>query len=219
MVQTIDREVINSDTFVFAVDISPWAEIYPLEECSFRAHLRPSLESHIVLREWSTENERIEYAPAFAGGLIAFEVNPSPDSTITIGQTVVTFKGSSPTGNQVLIGGNVAATLASLQTFLSGSADVDLSKCTYVVNGTRLNISAKVAGSASNALALATTVSRAIASGTTLEGGGHLLTMLLPIDMERLLNGPYVYSVRLEYGEAIVTMFEGKMTFKLAPTR
>ena len=46
-----------------------------------------------------------------ATGTISFLANPAANDTITLGGTVVTFVASAPTGNQVLIGATLAATL------------------------------------------------------------------------------------------------------------
>jgi hypothetical protein len=106
-----------------------------------------------------------------AFGSLTFALNPSGAATITIGGTVVTFVSALTTGNQILIGANLAATLANAVTFLNQSADVNLSKATYSVNqaGTALQIVYKTPGTAGNTFTLAASV--ATPSGATLSGG------------------------------------------------
>lgn len=113
--------------------------------------------------------ERLPSVPAI--GSLAFTTNPTATTTINIAGTNVTFVAASPTGNQVLIGANLAATLANLMTVLSGSADPNLVQATYALSGTTLQLTAAAAGSVGNALALSTTVSGVTASGATLAGG------------------------------------------------
>ena len=114
-----------------------------------------------------------------ATGTITFTTNPVTSTTVTIAGTAVSFVSSGATGNQVNIGANLAATLASLLTLLQASTDSNLIKCTYSLNGLVLTITAALAtypGVAGNALTLATTVSGATASGATLAGGAAATT-------------------------------------------
>ena len=113
--------------------------------------------------------QRVPSVPSF--GTVAFTVNPTAGQTVTIGGTTISFVAASPTGNQVLIGANLAATLASLVTFLQGSADPLLAMAGYVLSGSTLQVTANTPGSLANGIALATNVTGAIVSGTTLAGG------------------------------------------------
>lgn len=106
-----------------------------------------------------------------ATGNIAFTTNPVAATTVTLGGTAVTFVASGATGNQVNIGGTLATTLASLLSFLQASADVNLVKFTYALNGNTLNLTAATTGTSGNSLTVATNVSGATASGATLTGG------------------------------------------------
>jgi hypothetical protein len=106
-----------------------------------------------------------------ASGTVTFTANPVAASTITIGGTVVTFVASGASGNQVNIGGSLSATLTALQGFLAGSADANLSKCTYAANATVLTVTYGQVGIAGNSFTLATNVTGATASGATLAGG------------------------------------------------
>lgn len=113
----------------------------------------------------------ITSAGTAATGTIAFTTNPAAATTVTLGGTVVTFVASGATGNQVNIGGTLAATLASLLTLLQGSADVNLSKFTYALAANTLNLTSVATGTGGNSLTVATNVSGATASGATLTGG------------------------------------------------
>lgn len=110
-------------------------------------------------------------AASFASGTASFTTNPTAAQTLAIAGTTITFVASGPSGNQVLIGANLATTLSSLMAFLQGSSDANLVKCRYGLSGSTLAVAAKVAGTAGNALALATTVTGATVSGSTLSGG------------------------------------------------
>jgi hypothetical protein len=108
---------------------------------------------------------------AQASGSILFAANPLANATVTIGGTAVTFVASGAVGNQVNIGASLAATLAALVTMLSASADANLVKATYAVDGTntKLLVTAKANGSVGNAITLA--ASLATPSGPTLSTG------------------------------------------------
>jgi hypothetical protein len=111
-------------------------------------------------------------APPTASGWINFAANPSPSATVTINGTAVTFVTSGPTGNQVVIGGTTAITMANLVAFANASTDVNISKVTLSVPnvvGTKVYVVSKVTGSAGNAYTLA--ASAATVSAATLTGG------------------------------------------------
>lgn len=109
-----------------------------------------------------------------ATGSVLLTLNPSASDTLTVNGTVVTFVSGTPTGNQVQIGGSTAITAANLWTFLSGSADVNIAKATYVLNGSEVDITYFQVGTAGNAFTLATSDSSAITlSGATLAGGAE----------------------------------------------
>lgn len=96
-------------------------------------------------------------------GTITFSVNPVNNSTITLNGTVVTFVTANPTGNQVLIGGTLAATMANLQTFLAGSYDGGITSFTYTLVGTgTLYCTASVAGTTGNGYTLAASVAAVV---------------------------------------------------------
>jgi hypothetical protein len=143
-----------------------------------------------------------------AFGSITFAVNPSAAATITIGGTAVTFVTSLTTGNQILIGATLAATLANAVTFLNQSADVNLSKATYSVNqaSTALQIVYKTPGAAGNTFTLAASV--ATPSGATLTGGsGTDISAML--GMTAASSGAYVsQGIAAESALSAVTLFD-----------
>jgi hypothetical protein len=106
-----------------------------------------------------------------ATGTITFTTNPANNSTITLGTATWTFVTSGASGNQVNIGGTTAATLASLLAALQGSSDPQTTQAYYSLNALVLTVTYKIPGTAGNAFALATNVSGASASATTLLGG------------------------------------------------
>lgn len=107
-----------------------------------------------------------------ASGWVNFAANPSPSDTVTINGTVITFVSTLTTGNQVLIGGTTAITMASLVNFCNASSDVNISKVTLSlpnVIGTKTYVVSKLTGTAGNAYTLA--ASAATVSGANLTGG------------------------------------------------
>ncbi|MGI4812804.1 MAG: DUF3383 family protein [Janthinobacterium lividum] len=143
-------------------------------------------------------------------GSIGFSVNPSAAATITIGGTVVTFVAALTTGNQILIGATLAATLANAVTFLSQSSDVNLSKATYSVNsaGTALQIVYGTPGTAGNTFTIA--ASAGTTSGATLAGGaGTDISAML--GMATTSSGAYVANgVAAESAASAVTLFDNQ---------
>lgn len=112
----------------------------------------------------------IEFVTNFATGFIFFSANPANNDTITLDGTVVKFVTSGATGNQVNIGASLSATLTSLLTLLSASADPGLAKFTYSVSsGTTLQLQAKDGGPLGDTLSIA--ASAATPSGPFLTGG------------------------------------------------
>lgn len=107
-----------------------------------------------------------------AVGSAAFSGNPANLDTLTLNGTTVTFVTGTPVGNQVLVGGTLAETLANLLTFLNASTDVELLKFNYVVNpaNTAIYFTAAIAGVGGNSLTLAEVSAAITLSGGTLTG-------------------------------------------------
>lgn len=97
-------------------------------------------------------------------GQVQFTGNPVANNILIIFGTTITFVASGATGNQVNIGGNLAATLANLLSFLQGSSDVNLTKFTYTVAGNNLNVTA---------ISLTPTVLGTTVAGTTILGASN----------------------------------------------
>ena len=89
---------------------------------------------------------------AHASGSIAFAANTA--QSVTLGGTLVNLS----------IGANLAATLAALLVTLSGSADANIIKCTYAIEGSTLVVTAKAVNDATFTLA----ASAGTRSGATL---------------------------------------------------
>lgn len=108
-------------------------------------------------------------------GWIALPTNPSNSNTITLNGSTWTFVPSGAAGNQTNIGGNAAATMATLVTNLNASADAQVVKNTYAAlpgSPTTLQITSKTAGTANNGYTLATNVSGGSVSPGGMTGGG-----------------------------------------------
>jgi len=110
-------------------------------------------------------------AAVAASGSVTFTSNPAAASTLTLNGTAITFVAAAPTGNQVLIGANLASTLSALLAFLQTSTDSQLSRFRSAIVGSQLNLTATTLGTGGNALTVATTVAGATTSGATLAGG------------------------------------------------
>lgn len=106
-----------------------------------------------------------------ASGTITLSGQPSNGDTVTIKGTVVTFVTGTPSGNQVQIAGTALLTAAALQTFLQGSADVNLSACVYNTIGLVTTITARVFGTAGNAYGLLKSGANIAVSAATLTAG------------------------------------------------
>jgi uncharacterized protein (UPF0333 family) len=111
------------------------------------------------------------FAPPTALGSATFAAQPANNDTLTIGGTTVTFVTGAPTGDEVTIGATLAATLAALATFLNESTDTNLSKCTYLVSGDVLYITAIAPGAAGDSITLVKSSTEITVSGATLAGG------------------------------------------------
>jgi len=115
-----------------------------------------------------------------ATGTITLTGLPVANETVTVNGTVVTWKASGATGNQVNIAGSAALTATALYTFLSGSADANISACTYSDSGAGvITVTAKVWGTAGNSITLSETSTNLTVSGANLTGGtaGNTVTV------------------------------------------
>src|SRR5262245_45360015 len=89
-------------------------------------------------------------AVAATGG-IAFSAQPAANSTITVNGVSWTFVTGTPTGNQIEIGGTLAATLTNAAAALNGSASPQVAAATYGTSGgTTLTVTHDTAGPAGN---------------------------------------------------------------------
>lgn len=209
----VDVTAYNNETLTLWYDVSGFQTEFPLASCVFRAQMRQAIGSP-VLYEWSTNNGRIVYSEAQAFGTIAFTVNPTAGQYIVLGTSTVTFVASGATGNQVNIGGTLAATLASLLTLVQASTDPQISLCAYSLTGVTLFMGSKATGAGANLIALSTNVTGATASGATLTGGANVIGFISPIGTTLGFLGVYVYDCRLEYQSAEYDIvFGGTMTF------
>jgi hypothetical protein len=107
-----------------------------------------------------------------ATGTIVLTGLPLNNDTVTVNGTVVTWKTSGATGNQVNIAGTGALSATALYTFLAASADVNIAALSYSDNTTgTITCTAKVWGTAGNAYTLTESSSNLTVSGGNLTGG------------------------------------------------
>lgn len=104
-----------------------------------------------------------------ASGTIELTGNPANGNTVTIKTTVVTFVSGTPSGNQVQIGVDAAATSVALQAFLQASADANLAACVYSTISQITTVTARVYGTAGNSYTLAK-----VGANITVSGSGNL---------------------------------------------
>lgn len=84
------------------------------------------------------------------------------------------------TGLQSNLGATLALTLSNLLAMLTASADAQLVKFLYALSGTQLNLTAATAGTAENALTIATTVAGAVPTTGGLMVGGTATNTAIP---------------------------------------
>lgn len=121
----------------------------------------------------------ITAASVAATGRIVFANQPANNATITIGGVVFTFVTGAPTGTQIQIGANLAATLTNAVTALTAATGNPALANYSQTGGTTLVITYKTLGVAGNTLTISAQAgSNGIASGATLTGGanGHTFT-------------------------------------------
>lgn len=108
-----------------------------------------------------------------ASGTITLTGQPSNGDTVVIKGTTVTFVSGTPSGNQVKISAvDDLGTAANLQAFLAGSADVNLSACTYNTIGLVTTITARAYGTAGNSYGLTKSGANITVSGSGDLAGG-----------------------------------------------
>ena len=134
-----------------------------------------AINSRFLIRSGTTgATSSLSYGAApTAIGDIVFAGQPAANDTVTLNGTVVTFKASGATGNQVNIGADDVATAAALVAFANASADVNISKISWSAPGAGLTVYgvAKVAGAAGDAYTLAESGLETSVSGANLTGG------------------------------------------------
>ena len=114
-------------------------------------------------------------------GNFTFAAQPAANDKITLNGTDITFVSSAPSGNQVLIGASLAATLTNLVTFINASTDTQILKFKPYLVGTTLYVAATTPGAGGNALTISKTGTNITVSGATLAGatGTDISTSLL----------------------------------------
>lgn len=113
----------------------------------------------------------VQYKVAFQkNGLPAtatFSANPAVSDTLTINSVAITFVASGATGNQVNIGGTLAATLASLASLMNGASATF--KCTAIVSGSVVTFQV-IAGTLGSSVAFTKSSAAITLSAPTLLG-------------------------------------------------
>ena len=104
-----------------------------------------------------------------ATGSITFTTNPTNNNTVTLNGVAVTFVTSGASGPQINIGANLQASLTALVNYINATATMNVNFIAVGTQGTVLNLTAVVGGTAGNSLTIATTV-----TGTTVSGSGSM---------------------------------------------
>ena len=127
-----------------------------------------------------------------ASGYFNFSSNPAANDTIALNGTTWTFVSAITTGNQILLGGTLAATLVNALSTLLASVDTNTALFNYSVNGNYLYVSSKLTGTAGNAYTIVKTSTAITVSAATLLNGvatGDISAMLA---MQATSSGAYV---------------------------
>lgn len=110
-------------------------------------------------------------AGSAATGKLTFGGNPTNGQNIVLNGVTWTFVAAAPSGNQTLIGANLAATLSQLATDLNASAVTAIAKAHYTSTTTELDVAYKTVGAVGNTYTLGGGTASATPSGPTLTGG------------------------------------------------
>ena len=211
---TVNLATLNSSSFVFSRDLSPWADVLPLTSGKFRAHMRLSVTDPVVYYEWSSDNRRAAYSQTKANGQLTFASNPISGDTIELGFSSVILTS--------LIGSSLPLTLTALVAYLNASTDPQISLASYSASGSGiLNIVYVNAGTVGNLFTIGASSNNVTASGTTLKSGGGMITLTAPISDICNFLGDFVYDCRFESsdGMSVVYLFGGTITFSQGVTR
>lgn len=106
-----------------------------------------------------------------AFGTVSFSGLPADNDTVTLNGTVITFKTTGATGNQINIPATAALTAQALANFANASADAGIAVATYRAVGTDVFMISKTSGTGGNAYTLAKSGTNITVSGATLAGG------------------------------------------------
>lgn len=145
-----------------------------------------------------------------AVGKFTFAGQPANNDTITLNGTAVTFVSALTTGNQILIGANLAATLANALAFLNSSTDTQLVKFEYSVTATVLSVKAATAGVGGNSLTTVKSGTNITVSGATLAGasGTDITSTIAGLSTS---SGAYVsQGVNAETAVAATAIFDSR---------
>lgn len=110
-----------------------------------------TLENLVAIMPGATLNQSGGTA---ASGTLTVATLPADGDTVTVNGTVFTFKTASPVGNQVLIGGTVAATATNLKVVLEASVVANVAVAVYTVSGAVVTATYKLQGVAGNSFTL-----------------------------------------------------------------
>lgn len=109
-----------------------------------------------------------------ATGNIYFSANPADGDTVTVGETVYTFKTNPTASSDVAIGESTEASSLNLFQAINGAKEGGVKNPLAAATsyGEVLTVAAEIGGEAGNSVALAATGSALSVSGATLAGGG-----------------------------------------------
>ena len=157
-----------------------------------------------------------------ASGNIVFSAQPTASSLLTLGGTVWTFVSALTTGNQILIGASLSATLTNAVATLQASTDTNTVKFTYSANATTLYLMAATTGTSGNTLTIVAGLSPATngtTSGATLSGG---TAAVLGVTFTGKWTGSLGNSISVALGQGsqnlLATAASGTINFLSNPT-
>lgn len=124
---------------------------------------------------WDGESFTVTSGTTGAGsqatGMISFSAAPAPNDTVTLNGLTLTFVASSPSSDEILIGGNAISSAANLQAYLQTSTEADLIVANYSTANGITTITYKTIGTTGNSYTLAKSSSAISLSGGDLAGG------------------------------------------------
>ena len=114
-------------------------------------------------------------------GTIAYTSNPLITDTLTLNGVICTFVSSAPTGTQILLGANLAATLNNIAAFINASTNAAIHLIGATATTSVLTLTSTITGFTNSNVGFATTTAGTTLTATSLSAGANtLMSNVLP---------------------------------------